>query len=149
MTEKFNRLVDGPFSLLPVDITAPAAGSDFHHYLEEGYTYQLLSMTLTFTTSVVVANRIVILHSHIGQKVLMSIPVEGLQVASEALVYNFTSGGFRLDLSALLSLMFVALPTEVLLPGGTRISSQTLNIDAGDQFSNIYLYLRKWPVIED
>jgi len=149
MSKKFNRVTKGPSSLEIITIPNPAAGAEFSIPLPEGYTYLILSLTFGLVTSVVVAVRMAVIRSYLGDRILWIALGEGSQVASEDLIWNFACGGIRNDFSIFAPIMTADLPTRVFIPGGTRLDSQILFLDAGDQLYNIYAYVQKWPILED
>jgi len=149
MSKRFNRVAEGPFSLDIIDVVTPAAGAEFSHKLEEGYTYFLHSVTFYLQSSVVANNRIVILEAYLADRLLFTKPHVYTQVANELLLYNFVAGGTDVDLSVALQLLTFRLPSTPFIPGGTRVLSNTALLDVGDQFSGIYLYVQKWPILED
>lgn len=147
MTEKFIRVTSGPSALEIIVLDDPAAGQNFSTILDEGYTYLVMSCTFTLTTSVVVANRQASLDFHLATHPLISAPPQGLQVASEALIYSFYINASVIDLSATSADIIARLPSRLYVPGGVRIGSSVNGIDVGDQISDITLYLQKWPVL--
>lgn len=146
--ERFIRDTSAPFNLdiLPVD--TPPAGTNFLIKLPDGYTYELLSITLQMVADANAANRNVVLEAHLGTDLIFSAPALGLQVATETLLYRFCPTNHPLDLSPTSGLMISTLPSPLPLPGATTITSLVDSIQVGDQMSNIRLYLKRWPILE-
>jgi len=149
MSKKFNRVTSGPSSLEIVTIPDPAIGDNFTIPLEEGYSYFAISLTFHLDTNAIVALRIPIIRALLADRTLWVAVGEGSQVNDEILLWNFCVGGFRQDFSALGAIMVADLPPGVFIPGGSRLVSDTLFLNAGDQLYNVYAYLQKWPILED
>lgn len=147
MSEKFIRVTSGPSAFEIVEIDNPAVGQDFSIILEEGYTYRILSCTFTLVASAIVATRQVIVKYCLADFLLAVMTIQGNQIASETLIYNFYSNAYSADHSGSSLNMVNHWPQRFFLPGGVRVHSDVHALDVGDQISDISLYLQKWPVL--
>lgn len=148
MTERFIRDTSAPFNLQVLAADNPAVGTDFSVELPDGYTYELVAVSLEMVADVNAANRNVVIQAHLGTDILFAAPAEGLQTATETLYYRFAANNEAYDLSATSDIMAARLPSPVPLPGAVIITSLVDSIQAGDQLLNIRLYLKRWPILE-
>jgi hypothetical protein len=149
MSEKFNRIVQGPSSMKLVRVEDPSVGGEVVYQFDEGYTYRIQSLNFLLTTSAVVDDRwpyLTLLRG--GDYVAFLIPA-GKTVASEAIRYHWHHGATIGDVSAIYPHVVSQLARNLYVVGGDILITETLGIDVGDQYSEINLNLQKWPVAED
>ena len=149
MSKKFNRVTSGPSSLEIINVPAPAVATDFAYTLEEGYTYFLQALTFTYAADANAANRIMLPYIYLADKLLWVKPHTYIVTLNETIVFNLVAGGDDIDHSATFSLISLRLSNKIYLPGETRITSNTTNMQVGDQISDIFLHVQKWPILED
>lgn len=122
----------------------PAAGQPLTYTVDGRFYERLIAVTLTLTTSVVVANRFLQFYLQDNNGVTVtSAPGGGVVVASSTLnpfltydapsYSNGASGG-----------TFGKIP-DVLAPPGWKWVAQVFNMDAADQISGAVLLVQRYP----
>lgn len=121
---------------------APAAGADFSFTVTAGQTWQLQSLRAVLTTSAAVASRQPYLTVDDGANALLYIPNTTAVTASLTRDFNYANFGATWT-SADSSEYQIPLPPLV-LTAGYRIRAITVNLQAGDQWSGVYLTYRQY-----
>jgi len=124
-------------------IADPVAGADFVTVQPDRVRWRIISLYARLANDANAGNRIVRLSIADGALVLMNIETSTDSIANETVNVNFYSGAVAM-VSASSRSMNGALPEKLLLNGGVTITSNTLDLQAGDQFTNIRLYVEEW-----
>lgn len=120
----------------------PAAGADFVFTVPANTRMRIISLDATLTTSAAVANRNPALIVDDGANVVGEINAGVNQAASLAQEYTW---GDTLPFSALFGGNLTApLPSNLILPGGWRVRSETTAIDVADQWTNANIHVIEW-----
>lgn len=122
---------------------APAAGSNWSYSIPAYQMYKIRGISFTLTTSATVANRRVHINFNTPQggdfKLISSVD----HAASLARVYTIfpmsSPGVFSSDND-----IFIPMPDNLFLETDTTISSEVVNLQAGDQFSIVNIWVEKW-----
>ncbi len=126
----------------PIAIANPAAGADFTITVPAGRTWEILGVAGQFTTSAVAGNRTPSLFLQVrGNPAGISITSGAVIPASQG---NNMCWGIGLPaFGPLDGTLNTALPQRMLLNAGDKLGSSTAGILAGDQWSNIYLWVNE------
>jgi len=135
--------LDGGGALRVIAGTQPAAGAEISETVPTGARWQLLSFKFTFTTSATVANRTSSLTIDDGANIFNLAGGNAVQAASATTVQSWASGQPNVANQPTNALGY-PLATPLYLPAGARIRTQTLSIQAGDQYSAIQYLVREW-----
>lgn len=124
-------------------VPSPAAGAEWIQAVPGGVLWEVLEVSYTFATSVVVANRVsqVVFANADLRSVFRTSPSVN-QAASQSVPYAY-GAGVGVVITALVLQGSFPSPPIVMSPGYT-IRTSTGSIDAGDQYSNITLQVREW-----
>ena len=123
-----------------VAVANPAAGADWSVQVPAGVTWEVQSVYAQLATSAVVANRfpVLVVQDAGGNTLLDANPGGGGQTATQTHKYTWAIGaGSNQNTSANPS---APIP-DMVLPGGSTIGTTTLNLDAGDQWSAVSLFV--------
>jgi hypothetical protein len=120
-------------------IANPAAGADWVFTVPAAKQYILKSAYFTLVTSATVATRSVLLVIDDGANRLFRGDTNATQAASLTQIYSAGSG--TIGQTAAIQTNTIGLPTDMPLAAGWRVGTQTLNIQAADQFTGIRLGL--------
>jgi len=135
---------DGVFKR--IDVTAPAAGADFTEVIPANKQWKLLAAVGTLTTDANAANRRVHLtispNSTPGARHIECLAADN-QAASVARKYSFAPYG-ALAATADDDDILVPIPAEIIIVPTGRVMSDITNIQVGDQWSNVYLYVKEF-----
>lgn len=136
------RPSDGAGTIVSTSPGNPAAGADFSVTVPNNRRWQLIAIRGALTASAAVANRFpaIVLDDGANQVFLSRINVattagqsNGFTWAPTVQPYTDTQSNFLLPL-----------PSPVFLASGYHVKSSTLNLQAGDQWSNIQLLVSEW-----
>lgn len=126
-------------------IPTPAAGAEFTITVPANVTWEVLSVKGVLTTSAAVANRNCTLilgpdAATTEQRYSLGTAV----TASQATTFTYASGiGTTLATGSIAG----PLPSPPpIAPPGYVMRSQTQNVDAGDQYSSLFVVVREWSV---
>lgn len=136
------RPTDGAGTLRSILGSVPAAGADISESVPAGARWQLLSLFAQLTTAVAVANRQVNLTLDDGVNIFYETPNGPVQAASLIWEYNFAPLGF----AAAVVLTDVAMHydnAQIIAPG-FRIRTDTVSIQAADQWTAPQYLVREW-----
>ena len=144
----------GVGEIIQVEIADPAVATS-PIYISPGlasgqkYLSRVLGMRMQLVADANPADRTVVLytlHPDSGDEINIVVPqTTDVQTAGQTRQWIFQPG-MPFHSYFFPSNFIVALPADIwLLPGGT-ISSSLLNVQVGDQFSNVKLILQRWQV---
>ena len=123
----------------------PAAGADFIITIPVGVYWTVLSVCATLTTAVAAANRQPNLIGDDGANILWQVPDTFQQTASSAFPWSWFSGAAS-EVSANSAIMHV-LPNPAVMQFNYRIRSNTLALQAADQWSAIHALVYEYAVV--
>lgn len=137
-------LLTPDFRVFPV--TSPAAGAEFTLTVPEGVIFKLLSIRARLVADANAANRFItfIVTSNAGQ-VVFHTAANAAQSANQTRRYCAAQCGF--DYGALTTLRTAPLTSDLWLRTGFTFTSEVLNIQVGDQWSEITALVEAWPSI--
>lgn len=119
-----------------VNLPNPAAGADLTFTVPGDQIWRPISLRALLTTAIAVANRAVRLTVAIGGEEITRIPAAAVQAGSLAVVYTAARTGHSTSLVADGATAVIGIP-ELVLMGGTTISTSTANLQAADQWSGV------------
>lgn len=122
--------------------TNPAAGAEVSETVPTGARWKLLSFAATLVTSATVATRHVRLSVARSGVTYIQVPAALSQAASVEFIYNFSPLGAWFD--AFPAAPFSPWPHEMFLLAGDQIVTQTLALQAGDNWGAPTLYVEEW-----
>jgi len=125
-----------------VSLANPGAGSEWSVTVPAGVRWQVRAINATLQTSAAVANRtpcVRIVPLALGSGILT--PVGTAQAASLVLLYSWWNGAYPLSTGTLQS---APLPTQLLLPAASVVTSFTNNLQVADAWTNISLDIEEW-----
>lgn len=129
----------------PVAVLPPAAGAEWSITVPPSLTWELLAVHYQLATSAVVANRVSTLQARDSAGVLVWKAYSGQsQPASQQVPYDYSQG---LGITVVTQDLQSSLPnTPLPLASGFSLATSTGNIDAGDQYSQITVWVRELGV---
>lgn len=126
-----------------IKVGTPAAGAQWSVKIPAGVQWRISMGYALFTTDATVANRTVGAQITVENTTVWQVAAPGTQAASNAFPYNFQSEqGVGTAGSTAFSAV-LPLPNTP-MPDGAVLSSQVTNMDAGDQWSVIALYIEEY-----
>lgn len=125
-----------------VQVSNPAAGSDWNVTVPTGARWQVQSVTEVFTASATVANRGLQLVADDGANILAIGEDQGSITAGQTGTFSFFLGANSIGGLAF-NMASVAWVSPV-LQQGFRVRSNTVGLQAGDQYSAIFLLVLEW-----
>ncbi|MBD3320254.1 MAG: hypothetical protein GF350_04075 [Chitinivibrionales bacterium] len=127
-----------------ITIADPAPGAELSSGPPAGHRLKIISIQFSMTASAAVANRTIdLLISQAGVDFLR---FDFTIVHTAALTYTYhlvpgmQQAAFTIGFDR-----FVPAPSDVYLFFGQTIQTDTVNLQAGDQFNNISIYAFAWP----
>ena len=135
--------LDGGGALRSIAGTTPAAGAEISETVPTGARWQLLAFRYQLVTSATVANRQSTLLADDGTTNLWYAGGDPVQPASGTFLYSFGAGYTPFG-AVPTNATGRSLPTPNFLGAGSRLKTQTLSIQAGDQYSNVQYLVREW-----
>lgn len=142
----FGRLIhpqEGPGCLVAASVGNPAAGADWV-YTQPAFTRaRIIGTSATFTAAAAVANRQTQLVIDTGAPPDLVTGIPNQVVVANAVV-KVSGTTAPVSASANVPDVSVGLPAETIIGQGSRVRSNTVNIQAADQWSNIRLFLEQW-----
>lgn len=127
-----------------VQVANPAVGALWHYTPPAGTIVRPLFVRCLLTCSGVAGNRYYRLEAEMPNgTIVQTAPSLVIQIANEAIRYNHSQGGF--DPAPITTNYSLHLP-PMMLTELDDLTGQVSGIDAGDQFSEIYIHLLKWRV---
>jgi len=135
--------LDGAGHVRIIQGTVPGAGVEITETVPTGARWELLSFKVTFVASATVANRITSLTVDDGANIYAISGGNATAPAGSTLVISFMAGYAPVS-SQPTNAVGLSLPTPFRLSAGSRIKTQTLALQAGDQYSSIFYEVREW-----
>jgi len=131
--------------LRQVSLATPAANTEFTQSVPGLETWRLVCLQVLLTTDANAANRIFRLNLvDENGNIVFHGQANLSQPASTATVYQCAAIGA--DSANLLSTFHsMLIPFKFQMPAGYLVRSDTLNMQAGDQYSGIHLLFEVWP----
>ena len=103
---------------------------------------ELVSVQVSLTTGLVLANRLLtIVITDQWDREVLTIPTAVVQVANTVRAYKFITAGEFYTVSGYVA---ARVPANTLMDPGWRISSLTENLQEGDQYSGMIVWLRRY-----
>lgn len=136
---------DGQGALTRVFPTAPGAGADWSTSPGPQELWEVVSVTATLTTSATVANRNVQLIIDSGSPTPLFISTANAAIPASTTA-TFNASQINQTSTLITTTVFAALPPRNLLNNLDRIRTLTQNLQAGDQWSSIFLMVRNWEL---
>jgi hypothetical protein len=134
--------LEGPGWLHLVQVANPGAGADWSMAVPFNIRRRILSVNAQLATSATVANRIVEMRHLSGLNILANGTPNQVVVAGATVQVTGTSS--LLTAVANVADVLVSIPSTLILQPGQSFNSNTINIQAGDQWSNIFLWVEDW-----
>jgi hypothetical protein len=119
-----------------VQVANPVAGADWSLVMAAGQRAQVKSFSATFTAAAAVANRNINVVIDDGTNVVWQDDVTAAVTATQVVSVNGTQTNAPAGIVA--TTLFVVLPPNLWLEPTWRLRSSTANIQAADQWSNIW-----------
>lgn len=134
---------EGPGAIVTVTHANPAAGADFAIAITSGIIAKIRSITMTFTTSAAVANRVPRwqIKDAVGNIVAVCEPNQVVPASQTVFV---TLSTVVPNAAANVPDVVVALPTDEWLLPGYNVVTSTTNIQAADQYTTIFAEFEEW-----
>lgn len=139
---KLRSSLEGPGWLRSITGTDPAAGAEIVETVPAGVRWRPLLLTHAFTTSAAVANREPQLALDDGANLLALIPSGSSQPASLTLQYSWSRGA-AVQFAAV-GVSAAGVMPDIVLPAGARIRTQTVNLQAADNYSAPQYLVEEW-----
>jgi len=134
---------DEPFPRF-INIPNPAAGAEILYNCPHSHRFKILGFHFTLTASAVVANRNVDILLSDAPLNLLRFDANLAHTANLAYSYHLVPGQQQAVFTVGWD-RFIPAPWPLHFFYGQTITTITTNLDAGDQFSAIYLYGFGWP----
>lgn len=135
---------EGPGFITSVQQANPAAGADWTYTVPVSRRQRIQSLSSTLVTSAAAANRDVQLIVDDGVNVVWQMSAPAAVVAATTQVFSAT--GTNLPTGIITTTTTLVLPPGLVLQNGHRIRTATTGIQAGDQWSNIFLMIEDWVI---
>jgi len=126
------------FWIQTATIVNPAAGADFLVTVPAGVTWYVIAVNATLVTSATAATRVPQIQIKDSGGHLLYMESGQSQIASLTGIWSWAPA---VPTSQANNVAVVPLPAELYLQGGATIGTTTPNIQAGDQWSNISVYV--------
>jgi hypothetical protein len=133
---------EGPGWLHSIQVANPAAGADWTFTEPANSRVRLQSLRALLTTSATAANRNIQLQITDGVNTVWIASAPASVLASTT--QQFTAVGTNSPTGVVTTIFAVVVPPALLLPGAWTIATVTANIQAGDQWSSIWLGVEEW-----
>lgn len=136
---------DGPGVIRQITGTDPAAGVEISETVPSNARWRLLEFRASLVTDATVANRVVAVMLDNGTTVFHAVDGNYNHTASLNADYQlFSYGALGVQQNGR---VYLPMPTPLLMPGGARVRTSTVNIQAGDNWGAPQLLVEEW--IED
>jgi hypothetical protein len=125
---------EGPGNVRQITGTTPAAGAEINEVVPSSTRWRVVAFTFSLVTSATVANR------------TTSSPNSKLQPASTTITFVGTPGGTFTDdlIASPAETIVLTMPPSHWLETNGHVRTNTLNIQAGDQYSAPLYYVEEW-----
>lgn len=122
--------------------TTPGAGAEITETVPVGAIWRPIAFSYNFATSVTVATRQPLLTYTDGTNIIATMILPTQQAASIGNQMKLGDGlTFNVGFNGVMSAPLVR---EAYLPAGFKIQTQTLNIQAGDQYTSVLYLVEEW-----
>lgn len=130
-------------SIQKITVTVPAAGADWVQAVPANTRWRLVSVIAQLSTSVAVASRSPVFTITDGTTPVMKVNNLGAGVAAgQSSIFQWLEiGPYNNN-----QVVMVYLPPRVVLPAGWTVGAVTGSLQAGDQWSSIFLVIEEWLV---
>jgi hypothetical protein len=135
--------LDGAGNLRSITGSTPGAGAEISETVPAGARWEVLGFRAQLVTAVAVANRVGQLDLDDGANVFYRSASQDVQSASLTLHYSWGQGFMASRAPAGIEIN-LGLPNNIRLGPGYRLHTNTLNIQAADQWSVIQYLVREW-----
>lgn len=133
---------DGPGTIQSITGTDPAAGSEISETVPANTIWLLKSVRFAFVTDATADTRQVHLVLDDGTNTLLNLPTTGTQIVSLTRNYNAHElGGLIVPTGNEID---IGLPSNVILPAGYQLTTETTLLKAGDNFGAPQLSVVVW-----
>jgi hypothetical protein len=134
-----------PGGIINPVISNPSAGTDWSITVPNFMRWRLMAARAQLVTSATAANRQVILRFGPSPNFVFQAMSQAVQAASLTWNYSWATGitSFTAATGAVTPNMNIATPGDLWLAAGQVIGSGTQNIQAGDQWSNIFIQVEE------
>jgi hypothetical protein len=136
---------EGPGVIRVITGTDPAANTELSDTVPTNARWRLRSYKVVFVTDATVTNRTFILILDDGTNDILRCPYSSSQAAS--LTRHYNGGDFGYASTADDNGVTLAIPSNIILMGGSRLRSTTRNLQAGDNYGAPQITVEEW--IED
>lgn len=133
---------DGAGLIRSISGTDPAPGAEISETVPTGARWRLLGIRSGMVADANVATRVAQLVMTDGATTIMLVPPSASQTAGQTRTYNATGAPIYPAVSA--SQLGWTLPPYMLLPAGAIISTVTLNLQVGDNWTTPQLLVEEW-----
>lgn len=133
---------EGPGWIHSLQVPNPAAGADWTLTTLANQRLRVESLTAVFTASATVANRTPELIWDDGGNIMFVDDVNANIVAGQ--VIQVSSTGTNIPTGVVTTILHVTMPPGMILVPGHRVRTNTPGIQAGDQWSAIFLNVEEW-----
>lgn len=134
---------DGAGCLRVIAGTSPGAGVEISETVPANARWQVLTFRYQLLTSATVANRQSALLADDGAVNLFYAGGDAVEAASGTYLYSYGTG-FAPIAGGPTNALGRSLPSPIFLPAGARLKTQTINLQAGDQYSAVNYLVREW-----
>lgn len=141
VNNEFTGMADGAGALISVTGATPAAGAEISETMPTNTRRELIALRFSLVTSVAVANRFPQLILDDGANELTRIVVSAAEPASQT---NFHSYGQGYPVVTQQTGFLLPLPVNIRLGSGYRIRTNTISLQAADQYSAPQYLVREW-----
>jgi hypothetical protein len=135
--------LDGQGKLLSLTPTVPAAGADIVVTVPAHFRWRVLGLSFLLVTAAAVANRLPHLQITDGVSPVYYICAPQVQTASSAWYYNLYPGAGALSPATVLACNYLG-PADIRLMAAWTLGTNTINIQAADQYSAIRMLVEQW-----
>jgi hypothetical protein len=134
---------DGAGALRSVTGTTPGAGLEITETVPTGVRWELLVFRFTLANAIAVANRFPTLQLDDGVNLLCWLSMNNSETASQTWVHSLGAGLVSVS-DATNKLLNLPLPNNLRLPAGSRMRTNTVGIQAADQYAAPQYLVREW-----
>lgn len=136
------EITDGPGIIRVIPGTFPAVGNELQETVPSTRRWILLSLRITLTTSATVINRFPGFTLDDGTNIFFGTHSSNAHTATAAISYNFSAGSqFYNDTQ---NTLILPAPNLIPLKVGFHIRTATINLQAGDQYSQPFYEVLEW-----
>jgi hypothetical protein len=134
--------IEGPGFITSVNVANPAAGADWTFTASAAVRFRVVSVNAQLLTSAAVANRIPRMLIDDGANIVSNGAPN--QIVPASTTSQVTGTTTVTSAGANIPDVLCSIPGNAILKPGWRLRSNTVNIQAADQWSNIWLNLEQW-----